>query len=328
MDAVVLQPRDRAQHNRPGFLDATFDPSRGLSIRQARARLPAREPVDLLHDSLSFSGAILLPFANRIRGQLEPDGCTLDANVLERRVRLPANWSGKQPCAEKCAIHGLMFDAPMRVAECGPDYVVGMLDAGDFDGHWPSRTFVQMTATLRSTELELSVTAQNTGREPLPIGIGWHPYFAIPSGDRAQARVHVPAARRALVTNYDDVFPTGDLVEVAGTPYDLTPLDGTPLGSQYFDDMFVGLEKTSAGHIQIELRDASSSYAMRLTALSRHVTAVQVYAPPNRSFVAIEPQFNWTDPFSEVWRPGVNTGMLVLAPGGDVTWSVRWELLS
>jgi galactose mutarotase-like enzyme len=328
MDAVVLQPRDRAQRNRPSFLDATFVPSRGLSIRQARARLLDDEPVDLLHDSLSFGGAILLPFANRIRGRLTPDDYTVETNVLNRVVRLPANWHGKAPGAEPCAIHGLMFDTPMRVAERGSDYVVGVLDAGDFGGHWPSRTFVQMTATLRSTELELSVTAQNAGREPLPIGIGWHPYFAIPSGDREHARLHVPAARRACVTNYDDVFPTGAVVDVDRTPYDLTPLDGTPLGSQYFDDMFVDLEKTSAGHTQIELRDAASQYLMRLTALSRHVSAVQVYAPTGRPFVAIEPQFNWTDPFSDVWPEDANTGMVVLPPDADVTWAVRWELLS
>jgi galactose mutarotase-like enzyme len=328
MDAVVLQPRDPARHDRPTFLDATFVPSHGLSIRQARARLPGGLEVDLLHDSLSFGGAILLPFANRIRGRLDPDGRTIDASVLHRRVHLPANWSGKEPGAEKCAIHGLMYDVPMRVAECGPDYVVGVLDAGDFEGHWPSRTFVQLTATLRSSELEISVTAQNTGREALPIGIGWHPYFAIPSGDREHARLHVPAARRARVTNYDDVFPTGELVDVAGTPYDFTPAEGAPLGSEYFDDMFVDLEKTAAGYTEIELHDLESRYRMRLTALSHHVTAVQVYAPPGRPFVAIEPQFNWTDPFSEIWAPDVNTGMVVLPPDADVTWAIRWELLS
>ena len=327
MDAVVLHPRDHAEHDWPAFLHATFAPSHGLSVRQARARLRGGNEVDLLHNSLSFAGAILLPFANRIRGRLDPDGRTLDANVLRRRVHLPANWSGPQPSAEKCAIHGLMYETPMRVVECGTDYVVGVLDAGDFAGHWPSRTFVQMTATLRSSELELSVTAQNTGREQLPIGIGWHPYFAIPSGDREHARLHVPAARRARVTNYDDVFPTGELVDVAGTPYDFTSREGALLGSQYLDDMFVDLERTSAGYTEIELHDPQSRYHMRLTAQSRHVTAVQVYAPPDRPFIAIEPQFNWTDPFSEVWPADVNTGMVVLPPDADVTWAVRWELL-
>jgi aldose 1-epimerase len=328
MDRVVLQPRAGAQHADPAFVDLTFLPSRGMRLHRARARFSNQRTVDLIDGALSFAGAILLPFANRIRGRLEPGGTTLDTSVLGGRVRLPANWRGQRPGAAQCAMHGLLFDVPMRVVECGPHDVVATLDAGDFDGHWPSRTFVRVAATLDATSLQLSVTAQNTGREPLPVGIGWHPYFTIPSGDREHARLHLPAARRARVTNYDDVFPTGEIVAVAGTPYDFTAEGGAPLGTQYFDDMFVDLEKTSAGHTQIELHDAASAYRMRLTALSRQVTAVQVYSPPSRSFVVIEPQFNWADPFSGVWPADTNTGMVVLSPDADVTWAARWELLS
>src|SRR5436190_17178458 len=71
-----------------------------------------------------------------IRLRQSPGGTTLDTCVLGSRVRLPANWRGQRPGAAQCAMHGLLFDAPMRVAECGPHYVVATLDAGDFDGHW------------------------------------------------------------------------------------------------------------------------------------------------------------------------------------------------
>jgi aldose 1-epimerase len=296
MDRVVLRPTASAQQVAPAFI-------------------PDDDPIDLEEGSSSFASAILLPFANRIHGRLEPDGNTLDTSVLGRRVRLPATWRGQRSGAEKCAMHGLIFDAPMRITDVRRDAVVAMLDTGDFNGHWPSRTFVQMVATLSSTCFELSVTVQNTGRDPLPIGIGWHPYFAIPSGDRPQARLHIPAARRATVTNYDDVFRTGALVDVAGTPYGFRATEGAPLRMEYFDDMFVDLEKTAAGHIQIELHDPASSYHMRLTALSRQVTVVQLYAPPSEAFAVIEPQFNWADPFSDFWPTDVNTGMVVPAAG-------------
>lgn len=151
MDRVVLRPRERADDTAPAFVDASFLPSRGMSLHHARARLPNRAMVDLVDGALSFAGAILLPFANRIRGRLESGGTTLETSVLGRRVHLPANWHGQQPGAEKCAMHGLLFDRPMRVAESGPDYVLAVLDAGDFDCHWPSRTYVQATATLSAT---------------------------------------------------------------------------------------------------------------------------------------------------------------------------------
>ena len=46
------------------------------------------------------------------------------------------------------------------------------------------------------------MTAANIGRERTPVGIGWHPYFHLPSGDRAQARLRIAAERRLVVDNY------------------------------------------------------------------------------------------------------------------------------
>jgi galactose mutarotase-like enzyme len=50
---------------------------------------------------------------------------------------------------------------------------------------------------------------------------------------------------------------------------------------------------------------------------------VQVYAPPDQAFAAIEPQFNLADPFGEVWPAAVNTGMARLAPGESLSYEVR-----
>jgi aldose 1-epimerase len=51
-----------------------------------------------------------------------------------------------------------------------------------------------------------------------------------------------------------------------------------------------------------------------------------VYAPVDKSFVALEPQFNWADPFTPVWGAKVNTGMVTLQPGQTATYSVQLEL--
>ena len=83
-----------------------------------------------------------------------------------------------------------------------------------------------------------AVTAKNVGHAPLPIGIGWHPYFILPSGDRCQVRLHLPSETRAVMNNYDDSFMTGERVPVKGTPYDFSAPGGRPLGTQYLDDNF------------------------------------------------------------------------------------------
>lgn len=320
-----------------------------MNLLRLRALVPGLGEVDVLHSpslqeaaeqlngtdgdfmgvhSFRFGGAILLPFANRIRGKLQPDGRAIETKILHRDVRLPADWSGKHPGAEKCSMHGLILASKMTIAEMSDDHVIATLDAGDFDHHWLSDTQVQVKGKLRSSAFELSVTARNTGDSLLPVGIGWHPYFSLPSRNREQARLHLPARKRALVNNYDDVFPTGQIEPVAGTPYDFTAADGAALGERYFDDSFLDLEKTADGYTRVEIFDPQAHYGVRLTALSPEMRALQVYSPPGQTFVVVEQQFNLADPFSSVWPKDVNTGMVILEPGHDVTWAVRLELFT
>jgi galactose mutarotase-like enzyme len=331
----------------PEFLGATTLPGRGMNVFQVQAAFPglgecgllaspsleeaqhvlSGGPDDFMGDkSFSFGGAILLPYANRIRGRLLPDGCTLETDIMGHTVRLPANWHGQHPGAEKCAMHGLILATPVEVVEAQPDHVTAILHAGNFGGHWLSLTDVLVEATLRASAFELSVTARNIGTDLLPVGIGWHPYFALPSGQREQARIRLPAHQRALVNNYDDEFPTGQIVNVAGTPYDFTAAGGAPLGTRYFDDCFLDLDKTAEGYTAYEIFDPAARYGVRITALSPDVRALQVYSRPDKAFVVIEPQFNYADPYSPVWPPGRDTGMVVLPPGAEVTWAIRWEL--
>jgi len=287
----------------------TWLPEQGMRMLQATADLPGLGETDLLVDE-PFGGALLIPFANRIRGG-----------------RLPANWKGRKPGAEPCAMHGLVLQSRFEVLEQSTYRVLATLDAGNFGGNWPSRAFIRVEAVMWCSAIDIIVDVANAGDETMPVGVGWHPYFRIPSGRREQARVHLAACERAVVDNYDDVFPTGELKPVRGTPYDLRPPEGAALGSQYFDDCFVDLLKNEAGEANVELLDPASGYHMRLTSLSPEVRAMQMYAPPSKPFVVLEPQFNLADPFSSVWPATVDTGMVPLAPLESVRWRVRWELL-
>ncbi len=281
--------------------------------------------------SFSMGGAVLVPFANRIRGKLLPDGTEIETKVLGETVRLPANFSGKLPGAERCAIHGLALMERVtdisRERTADADVVRASIDSGDFGGHWLSDARVEYRYELSAERLTLTTTVTNVGSSTLPVGLGWHPYFNIPSGKREQVTLHVPARHRLVVDNYDDVFPTGEIVPVQGTRYDFRSPDGAPLAGNYYDDAFVDLLRDQAGDVVIELHDHASGYGVAIRAGSPFVTAVQVYAPPDKSYVAIEPQFNVTDPFGSEWPAGTNTGMVSLAPGESVAHEIRVEPL-
>jgi len=348
---VVLQRPRSGDRTKPQFLETTVLPGRGMAVVQIKAYLPGKGEIDLLNSPtlpqveelldhsddefgnqvFKFGGAILLPFANRIRGKLSADGKTIAATVAGKTVTLPANWSGSEPGAEKHAIHGLMLRSKFQdVAERnGPNEsaVSAMLHAGNFGGHWLSDTDVKVGTALTDGAFEMTVTARNVGHAPLPMGIGWHPYFVLPSGDRKQARLHLPSETRAVMNNYDDSFVTGKRVSVKGTPYDFSAPGGQALGTQYLDDNYSNLIRNPDGSTVSEIIDPAASYGLRLITLSPEIKSIQVYAPPQKNFVAIEPQFNLPDPYNKAWG-NAGTGMVLLQPGQSVSWRVRLELFT
>ena len=128
-----------------------------------------------------------------------------------------------------------------------------------------------------------------------------------------------------IVNNYDDVFPTGKVVPTVGTSYDFTAAGGAPLKTQFLDESFIDLKRQPDGSVVTEVIDPASDYGLRVIALSKEVRAIQTYSPPDKSFVAIEPQFNYGDPYGKEWGK-TDTGMVNVKPGESVTYHVRLEM--
>jgi aldose 1-epimerase len=361
---VILVRPSLSDKTQPFFRQATVFPGIGMNLVQLKAFLPGKGEINVIttktlpelkqfletdndafgNNSFRLGGAILLPYPNRIRGTLSADGKTITTNIAGQQVELPANWKGQNPGAEAHAMHGLIlssaFQDVQKTNNQEASSVSAILHAGNFNGHWPSQTDVEVNVALKSAALEITVTTTNVGDQNLPMAIGMHPYFEIPSGDRKQARLHIPADTRAIVNNYDDVFPTGQLVPVKGTPYDFTAAGGVALGNLSMDDSFTNLRRNRAGNAVIEMTDPKAKYGVRITTLAPEIKAIQVYAPPDKNFVAIEPQFNLADPYSNIWGGNANfnglfnasdhvyTGMVLLAPGKSVSWRIRIEVFS
>ncbi len=342
---IVTLTRKATSSTKPEFTSVTILPGRGMEIQQITANFPGKGNIDVLaspdlaasakmldqddnaNGDLGYrlGSAFLVPYPNRIRGQLSADGKTLTTEWKGHTITLPANNIGKNPGAERHAMHGLILKAKtdnvsVKKTHDGEE-VTGVIHAGDFGGHWLSKTDLDFTITLTAEAVEATVVARNVGKEDEPIAIGWHPYFAFPSGDRTQARLHIPGSQLAEVDGYDNVFPSGKLTPVDGTRYDLRAPDGVALGSNFFDDNWSKLEWKN-GAVTVKVIDPAAHYGVDIEGLSKEIKTIQAYAPPTQKFVAVEHQYNFADPFGKEWN-GMDTGMVTLKPGESTKWRVR-----
>jgi galactose mutarotase-like enzyme len=348
MKAVTISRKPTPGATKPEFTSVTVLPGRALLIQQITANFPGKGEVNVLAEpfgDLEASAAVLndkdtpngdlgyrlgatflFPYPNRIRGPLSADGKTLTTEWRGKTITLPANNIGTKPGAERHAMHGLILKAKVEdlkvVQTAQGGSVSGVIHGGNFNGHWLSKTDLVIKITLTADGVDASIVAHNVGTEDEPVAFAWHPYFNLPSGDRTQARLHIPGSNMAEVDGYDNVFPTGKILPVKDTPYDFQAPEGKPLGSQFLDDNFSHL---SGSPVVVTITDPAAHYGVHIEGLTPNIKTIQVYAPPTKNFIAVEHQTNFADPFGKEWGK-MDTDMITLAPGASTQWHVRLKV--
>ena len=357
---VVRLQRSQIGGNGPEFLSATLLPGRGLNVLQIGAYVPGKGEVNLLAsppldqaaerlsgagpdangaESLAMGGALEAPWAARITGVLAPEGDALTTMWRSVRLTLPADpLADSQPAASfsgrrALATGGLLLKQPSSSVNTNvmPDggQAQAVFAGGDFDGHWPSSTEITASVELSGKSIEIKMVARNTGTTAEPVGLGWHPRFAILNRHRGQIMLRLPQAERVDVKDRRTAELSGRLLPVAGTEYDFTGLSGAKLGALSLDDTFVHLRRGLMENGPIaELRDPENGYGLRITALTPTIKAFRVYAPLDGSFLSVDPQFNFDDPFGREWPKNEDTGMVILQPGQTTQWHIRMEIFS
>lgn len=267
-------------------------------------------PVSLLwYDEKILSGdarpsgsgiPILFPFAGRLQGT------TLRWNGREYNIEAGDGMGN--------AIHGFVLDRAWRVISQTPDSITGEFqcstDGPELTGMWPSDFLIQATYQLRSDGLSVSITCTNAGNEPMPCGLGTHPYFQLPlTGDKADdCLLRLPVSSRWQM---EDMIATGEC----------TPLEshedyeaGMHFSELFLDDVF-GDTRFENGTAVAQLDDPQGGVTLDFT----WDTACQycvVYTPPHREAICIEPYT--LIPGGQSFKPPYE-GLLVLEPGESFT---------
>ncbi len=230
-----------------------------------------------------FWGAyIMAPWSNRI--SVEP------AAIGERRLAVPANFP------DGSAIHGQVFARPWSPLGIG-SYAV----TGGGDG-WPWEYEVRMDLSVAATALHLVLAVANRSDEPMPAGIGLHPWFLRP----VRVAIHADGVFRENVGSTP-------LPEPVSGRYDLRELGAL---APDLDATWTGLHDPA---VRLTWPDARVGATMRISAPSAYVCAA---GGGERGAIAVEPQTNAPQGIRRL-REGQPGALAPIAPGASLTLTVE-----
>jgi aldose 1-epimerase len=235
----------------------------------------------------------LLPFSNRVRNARFTHG--------GRQVALAPH-----PGAQPHALHGFAHRHPWQATSSGQGRADLRFehDPNEPGEGWPWAFDARQVFLLDGAGLTHEIAITNRSREPMPAGLGTHPFFATAPGDRVQFTL-------------DGIWEQDD----AGCATRLVPLSGR---DRLFDHVQSEATRTVfgagfGGIASIQRRDGTRVVIETGAPLDQIV----FHVPPGGASCCIEPVSHVTDAFNLAAEGVAATGLRVLAPGETMRAIVR-----
>ena len=264
-------------------------------------RLPTNSLAELKAKPGLGGVPFLAPWANRIDGMSYwANGKKYLLNEGAGTLRLDSNH---------LPIHGLLaFSSLWTVASHDADEksarVTSRLEFWkypDLMAQFPFAHTIEMTYRLHDGMLDVETVLSNLSVDPMPVAVGFHPYFQLDDAPRDEWTAHI-AARSHLVLN-EKVTPTGEK-----KPMNLP--DPFPLKGNKLDDGFVDLIGTKPEFwVRGKKQQISVIYGPKYT-------VSVAYAPPGQNFICFEPMSALTNGFNLAHERKWD-GLQSIPPGGE-----------
>ena len=176
---------------------------------------------------------------------------------------------------------------------------------GAFAGFpFPFKVTNKVTFTGETYSVESSV--QNTGNATMPYSEGWHPYYSL--GETVDnLKMTLPKSKLALLDKAD--LPTGNFQD------DTRFVGGRTIGDEFINDCFCLGEEFSFAAAQsqkqahILLEGKTGTLDIWQQAGAGQYNAIQIYTPPTRASIAIEPMTSEPDALNH------HRGLIEIPPG-------------
>ena len=180
---------------------------------------------------------------------------------------------------------------------------------------WPFAHSIEMTYRLREGVLEVATAISNLGAEPMPVSVGFHPYFTLTDSKRDDWTISVGA--RLHWKLQPNKVPTGET----------EPIDrffpnpsASVLRDLDLDDDFSDLVRDARGRATMTVRGKAQRLDIEF---GPNYRAAVVWAPkqtaggPERNFICFEPMAAMTNGLNMAHK-GLYRELQSIAPGG--TW--------
>jgi aldose 1-epimerase len=203
-------------------------------------------------------------------------------------------------------LHGQAWLHPWTVHEASETRA--MLRYRHEAGEWPWAYEASQEFMLDEAGLLVSLTCRNLGADPMPCGLGQHPYF------HCGPRTRIDAQVSDVWTIDMDVLPLDKLA--AKGAYDLRE---RLVCGQDLDNGFGGW----SGKAQIS--DPDWPYEIRLTSDAKFL---QIYSPQSGGIFAAEPVTHANAALNEPEARWPDLGMRVLESGEQTSMVMRFEVIA
>ncbi|NLP58236.1 aldose 1-epimerase [Lutibacter sp. B1] len=235
-----------------------------------------------------FNSSLLFPFPNRIS----------NGKYTFKTVNY------KLACNETAlnnTLHGFVYNKSFKVKNTEvskeiASVIFSYTDEGKSKG-FPFSYQLDVTYTFTKEKMSVNFTVFNNGDKSFPFGIGWHPYFKTSN-----------LGESILNFNADNQYSLDEKM----IPQNEIPLKfKTPLllKDMFLDDCFITKQSTSS------LK--TNNYAIEIDFSSKTPNSfLQVYTPPTRDSIAIEPMTCAPNSFNN------KNGLLVLEPKKSYDWKI------
>lgn len=222
----------------------------------------------------------LVPYCNRIRnGRFTFRG---------RVVEIAPNMAG-----DPSPLHGQGWLGPWLVES--QEECQACLFFAHAPGEWPWAYEARQVFRLNEAGLEVEISCRNLSSDPMPCGLGFHPYFPCDAETRITTQVE-------QVWEVDDkVLPTG--VAPATGSY---ALDGQPACARGLDNGYGGW----GGEMLLSYGDGCTTIMA-----SPDAHFFQIYSPPEGGLLAAEPVSHANAALNEPEERWAELGLRILKPG-------------